>query len=367
MTASPSAGPDRYAVLGNPVAHSRSPFIHAEFARQTGEAVELRPRAVPARRLRGRRAQRLPRRARRAGPRSAATSPMPFKFEAPRAGGAGAARAPRWRRRPTCCASTPDGWRADNTDGIGLVRDIEHNAGFDARRRARAAGRRRRRRRRRARAAARRAAAREIVVANRTPERAAALVRAPRQRVAATCALRAAAARRLRRAASTSSSMPAPAASTAVRRRSRREVLRRGALALDMMYGPPAEPFLAWARSARRAGARRPRHAGGAGGRGVPLLARRAPAHRAGAAGAARADGSATHDAGSGLALAACCCCWRSLSAAAVLRRARRADGCGRSAVDDLPAQREPGGCWRERGRIAWSQQWVDDARIADT
>ena len=26
-------------------------------------------------------------------------------------------------------------------------------------------------------------------------------------------------------------------------------VLRPGALALDMMYGPPAEPFLAWARS----------------------------------------------------------------------------------------------------------------------
>jgi shikimate dehydrogenase len=36
------SGPDQYGVVGHPVAHSLSPFIHAMFARQTGQSMSYR-------------------------------------------------------------------------------------------------------------------------------------------------------------------------------------------------------------------------------------------------------------------------------------------------------------------------------------
>ena len=117
---------DRYVVVGNPISHSLSPAIHAMFARETGEAVAYTALLVEpgdfARALRAFFA---------AGGRGANIT-LPFKIEAfeladersDRAALAGAAN---------FLAARDGKLHADNTDGAGLVADLEGNARFPLR------------------------------------------------------------------------------------------------------------------------------------------------------------------------------------------------------------------------------------------
>jgi len=114
---------DRYAVAGNPIAHSKSPFIHAQFARQTSQDVQYERLLAP---LDGFRA--AVENFRAAGGRGLNVT-LPFKLEAfelaqERSDRAADAQAVNTLKFD---GSTLYG---DNTDGVGLLRDIEHNLGF---------------------------------------------------------------------------------------------------------------------------------------------------------------------------------------------------------------------------------------------
>src|SRR5690606_2982279 len=116
----------RYAVIGHPVAHSLSPFIHAAFSRQTRIPLEY-----------------------------VAIDAAPDDFDAALAeftahGGVGAnVTLPHKRRAASICGNlserarragvvntlvrTATGWDGDNTDGVGLVRDLTERHGQDLR------------------------------------------------------------------------------------------------------------------------------------------------------------------------------------------------------------------------------------------
>ncbi|MDJ0805769.1 MAG: shikimate dehydrogenase [Gammaproteobacteria bacterium] len=115
---------DRYAVIGNPIEHSQSPQIHAEFARQTGERLEYT-------RLLGKLDD-------FAGDvqRFLATGGLglnvtvPFKEQAWRLADELTDRAHTAGAVNTLICLEHNRLRGDNTDGIGLVRDLTSNNGF---------------------------------------------------------------------------------------------------------------------------------------------------------------------------------------------------------------------------------------------
>ena len=113
---------DRYAVVGNPVAHSLSPQIHAAFARQTGADVEYTRLPAP---LDGFAASVN---AFRAGGGRGVNVTLPFKLEAWRLATRRSERAEQAAAANTL-KFDGDEIFGDNTDGAGLTRDIEINLG----------------------------------------------------------------------------------------------------------------------------------------------------------------------------------------------------------------------------------------------
>lgn len=115
---------DKYAVIGNPIVHSKSPLIHQKFAAQTGQDMhyeqilgDLEYFAEDVREFFA------------AGGKGLNVT-LPFKEQAwrladklsPRANSAGAVN--------TLLLLSDGSIRGDNTDGVGLVRDLQHNHGF---------------------------------------------------------------------------------------------------------------------------------------------------------------------------------------------------------------------------------------------
>jgi shikimate dehydrogenase len=232
--------PDRYAVIGHPVAHSKSPVIHARFAELTGQHLVYERVLAPldgfAPTVRDFAA---------AGGRGCNVT-VPFKFEAHDLAMRRSERASLAQAVNTLRFDA-EGWFGDNTDGAGLVRDLQHNAGLDLAGRdllllgagGASAG---------VLGPLLAARPRRLVVANRSLDRAQALVArhaawANAHGVALSaagldaCGTGYAVVLNGTAASLQGAGSPVPAA-----------VLGRGALALDMMYGPPAEPFLQWAR-----------------------------------------------------------------------------------------------------------------------
>lgn len=234
---------DLYCVMGNPVEHSRSPWIHARFAALTGQTLDYGRRLAP---LGGFAEAVAAFRAERAGTARGCNVTVPFKFDAaalanhlsPRAALAQAVNVLSFR---------DDGIHGDNSDGIGLVSDITLHAGVALAGRdllllgagGGSAG---------VLGPLLEAGPRRVVVANRTLGKAISLVRRHAalalQHHAALEAqpLDAVPGRFDVAVNATASSLAGGDVPVSA------SVLKPGALAVDMMYGPAAAGFMNWAR-----------------------------------------------------------------------------------------------------------------------
>lgn len=116
---------DKYAVIGNPIKHSKSPQIHAAFAEQTGEEIEygrilgdMEDFAGDVRDFVN-------------GGGKGLNVTVPFKERAWELVDENSDRAKLAGAVNTVIVQEDGSLRGDNTDGIGMVRDLAENHGFD--------------------------------------------------------------------------------------------------------------------------------------------------------------------------------------------------------------------------------------------
>lgn len=231
---------DRYCVMGNPIAHSRSPRIHSLFAELTGQALSYDRQLVPIDGF----AEAV--RAFAAAGGKGMNVTVPFKLEAAAIATTRSDRVRRAGAANTLVLQADGSIHADNTDGLGLVADIVRNAGVPiAERRVlllgaggAAAG---------ALAPLLEQAPAELVVCNRTASKAEALamqhadlaaLHQTRLQAQELQALQGSFDIVINATASSLAGAQIPVAAS---------VLHPGSLVYDMMYGPAAQPFLDWA------------------------------------------------------------------------------------------------------------------------
>ncbi|MGV6858254.1 MAG: shikimate dehydrogenase [bacterium] len=114
---------DHYAVLGNPVKHSQSPYIHQQFAQQCAENIHYEALEAP---LDG-----FPGFVDQLGEKGylGMNVTVPFKEQAWQLCASRSQSAERAGAVNTLI-KTEQGWHGDNTDGTGLLRDLQQNAGL---------------------------------------------------------------------------------------------------------------------------------------------------------------------------------------------------------------------------------------------
>lgn len=113
-----------YAVFGHPISHSKSPRIHALFAQQTSQDIEYTAQDVPADSFRGD----LMRFTANGGKGLNCT--VPLKEMAWRIADEKSLRANRAKAVNTLVIGMDGRLFGDNTDGIGLLRDLTSNLGI---------------------------------------------------------------------------------------------------------------------------------------------------------------------------------------------------------------------------------------------